>query len=121
MRCPNPQCNYRGYIQSGLCPKCGEKMLPEAHLFESKVKPKPFYAKVIDFWINLFYRTLESILFFIVFYLVLYFGVFVYNMLCEEISEWRPIPFHSWTMHVVKVVAFILIFILDIRYRWHKK
>lgn len=121
MKCPNPKCDFDGFVASGLCPKCGTKLLPAVKLFHSLVRPKSFFARTVDFWVQIFYRLLESSLMFLVFYVFLFCGVYFYNALCEEITTWGPLPFHSRELKWVKGAAFILIVLLDFRYRWRKR
>lgn len=121
MHCPDPQCNYEGYIQSGLCPKCSSKLLPTAKLFKSSVKPRSLFLRIVDFLLNIFFRTLESILVFVGFYFLIYGFIILYNLLCGEIPDWRPIDFYSQTMYYVKVGSFLAICFFVTKFRWRFK
>lgn len=121
MHCPNPQCDYEGYQQSGLCPKCGQKLLPSAKMYQSLVKPKSWMVRLVEILLNILFRSLETVLFFVAFYVLLYAFILLYNMICEEIEQWQQVNFYGTAMFYVKVAALILIAFFNFKYRWRRK
>lgn len=119
MHCP--KCDYEGYVQSGICPNCGEKLLPTAKLFKSTVKPKSFIGKIADFIAECLYRLFEGAILYVGFYAAAFGLIYFYNLLCDEIVEWNKIAFNGVRMYYVKIGVGVAILIFEFKWRWRHR
>lgn len=120
MNCPDPKCQYVGFSPTGLCPKCGEKLLPDMPFYQAHKKSHPIKSAV-HFLIQLGSRIFESALIYLLAYLSLWVTVYLYNVLSEEVPTWDPIDFTSQTMIKVKIGLFIVILFWVLKFRWRKR
>ncbi len=121
MLCSNDDCQHSGFSPTGLCPKCGEKMIPN-HLIDAikkkKEEEKPHPIKALG---QVVVRSIEAVLLFGLLYGLMWVLVFGYNGLCTEIPDWTRIDFNSQIMRGVKAFLLIVVIVITFRMRWRSR
>lgn len=120
MICPNEKCHYSGYSNTGICPKCGEKMVPN-HLLNVIAHHKKSPEQLIKHYtIQIVSRIIESTIACSITYGILWLAVFLYNDAAREVKEFDVIDFDSNLMLNIKLAVFGLIILYIFLTRFKK-